>query len=407
MIIANVEDARLTARRRLPRIFFDYIDGASFSEQTARANIGDFDRWLLDQRVLVDVAARDLSTTVLGKPWPLPFMLGPVGFSGLFAPRGEVLAARAAHAVGVPYCLSNFGITSLAALRQATQGPLWFQLYVMKDRSLSEAFMQRAEQAGVEALCVTVDNPVGGVRERDNRSGFRHARRVTPRMALALMTRPAWCAGILAAGSPRIGNLADWPEYGGTVLEQASKLADQIDPAFTWADLRRIRDRWTGKLVLKGILSAADAERAADAGADAIVVSNHGGRELDGAPSTIAVLPEIVAAVGHRLDVLFDSGVRRGVHVVKALALGAKGVLLGRAYAYGLGAGGQAGVAHVMQMLATEVDVTIGHMGIASIAALRREGRGLLRHRDAPLPAIGGERDPEHHPVAGRTLRSV
>lgn len=388
MRIANVEDARLAARRRLPKIFFEYIDGAAFSEQTARANTADFDQWLVDQRVLCDVAVRDLTTTFLGETRALPFMLGPVGFSGLFAPHGEILAARAAHAAGVPYCLSNFAITSLEALRAATPGPLWFQLYVMRDRTLVEAFIRRAEAARCEALCVTVDTAVGGVRERDNRNGFRSLTRMTPGMALALLTKPAWCARILAAGMPRIGNMADRPEYGTQVLEQATRLAQQVDSAFTWADMQAIRQRWTGKLVIKGILSARDAQRAAEAGADAIVVSNHGGRQLDCSPSTISVLPEIVAAVGDRVDVLLDGGVRRGAHVVKALALGAKGILLGRAYAYGLGAGGEAGVADVIRMIATEIDVTIGHMGVTSIGQLRREGRALLRHRDAPAPAL-------------------
>lgn len=388
MRIANVDDARLVARRRLPKIFFEYLDGAAFSEQTARANIADFDHWMVDQRVLCDVAERDLTTTFLGQTRKLPLMLGPLGFSGLFAPHGEILAARAAHAAGVPYCLSNFAIASLEALRAATPGPLWFQLYVMRDRSLVEAFIKRAEAARCEALCVTVDTSVGGVRERDNRNGFRSLTRMTPAMMLALLTKPAWCARILTAGMPRIGNMSDRPEYGSQVLEQAVRLTQQIDSAFTWADMQAIRQRWTGKLVVKGILSARDAQRAADAGADAIVVSNHGGRQLDCSPSTISVLPEIVAAVGDRVEVLLDGGVRRGAHVVKALALGAKGVLLGRAYAYGLSAGGEAGVANVIKMIATEIDVTIGHMGVASIAQLQREGRALLRHRDGPTPAL-------------------
>jgi len=209
MKIANVYDAREVARRRLPKVFFEYIDGAAFGEQTAVANIEDFDQWLLEQRVLVDVSERDLSVTFLDERRPLPFMLGPVGFSGLFAPRGEILAARAAHAAGIPFCLSNFGITSLEALRKATTGPIWFQLYVMKDRAVAEGFMQRAERAGVEALCVTVDTSVGGVRERDNRNGFRSLTRITPGLALALLRRPLWCARIAAAGRTRIGNLDD------------------------------------------------------------------------------------------------------------------------------------------------------------------------------------------------------
>jgi isopentenyl diphosphate isomerase/L-lactate dehydrogenase-like FMN-dependent dehydrogenase len=388
MMIANVEDARRLARRRMPKIFFDYVDGAAFSEQTARANVEDFDEWLLNQRVMVNVAERDISTTFLGVRRPLPFMLGPVGFSGLFAPHGEILAARAAHAAGIPFCLSNFGIASLEKLRAATTGPIWFQLYVQKDRSLAEAFMQRAERAGVEALCVTVDTTIGGVRERDNRNGFRNATHVTPRIAVGLLARPLWCLRMAMAGTPRIGNLSDRPEFGNKVLEQATRLGGQMDATLSWTDLARIRERWRGKLVIKGILNAEDALRAADCGADALVVSNHGGRQLDCAPSTISVLPEIVQAVGGRLDVLLDGGVRRGAQIVKAIALGAKGVLLGRAYAYALGAAGGEGVARVIRLLATEVDVTIGHMGMTKVSELAAASRVLLRRRGAALPPL-------------------
>lgn len=381
MIIASWEDARRLAQRRLPKIFFDYIDGAAFSEQTARANIDDFDQWLLNQRVLVGVAERDLSASYLGQRRALPFMLGPVGFTGLFAPKGEILAARAAHKAGVPFCLSNFGITSLEDLRAATDGPLWFQLYVMRDRSLSELFISRAERAGVEALCVTVDTSVGGVRDRDIRSGFRGVSKITARMALQLMTRPLWCWRIGRHGMPRIGNLRDNPEYGKDVLEQASRIAGELDPAVNWEDLKRIRGRWKGRLVVKGILNAEDAERCVALGADALVVSNHGGRQLDCSPSTISVLPEVVAASGSKLDVLIDGGVRRGTHVVKALALGAKGVLLGRAYAYGLAAGGEAGVAAIINALRTEIDVSIGHMGLTKVSELHERRADVLRRR--------------------------
>ncbi len=379
MMLASWEDARREAERRLPKVFFDYIDGAAFGEKTARANMADFDRWQLHQRALVGVANRDLSVRYLGERRPLPFMLGPVGFTGLFAPRGEIQAARAAHAAGIPFCLSNFGITALEDLRAATSGPLWFQLYVMKDRALSELFMRRAEQAGCEALVLTVDTVVGGVRERDVRNGFRSLSRITPRLALALARKPAWCLRILSAGPPRINNLRDNPEYGKWVLEQASRIGGQMEAGLNWDDLRRIRDRWKGKLVVKGILHADDAAGCAEAGADAIVVSNHGGRQLDCAPSTISVLPEIVAAAGHRLDVLIDGGIRRGADIVKAMALGAKGVLLGRAYAYAVAAGGEEGVAQLIRMLTTETDVTISHMGVTRIADLHARRNEVLR----------------------------
>jgi isopentenyl diphosphate isomerase/L-lactate dehydrogenase-like FMN-dependent dehydrogenase len=381
MMIANVDDARALARRRLPKIFFDYIDGAAFSEQTAAANISDFDEWQLEQRVLHDVDKRDLSTSFLGAKRPLPFMLGPVGFSGLFAPRGEILAAKAAHEAGIAFCLSNFGLTALEDLRAATPGPLWFQLYVLRRRELSEMFMERAARAGCEAVAVTVDTSVGGVRERDNRNGFRSATRLTPRILMGLMQRPKWCAQIAMAGNLRIGNLADYPEYGRKVLEQSVLLGKEMDSRLTWDDLHWLRRTWRGKLVVKGVLNADDARRAVDIGADGIVVSNHGGRQLDCSPSTISVLPEIADAVGTQLDVLLDGGVRRGAQIVKALALGAKGVLLGRAYAYALGAGGQKAVSQVIKVLTTELDTTIGHMGLTSIDELRAEGRNLLRRR--------------------------
>lgn len=381
MVIANWEDMRLAARARLPKIFFEYIDGAAFSEQTARANIADFDQWLLEQHVLVGVAERDLSVTYLGRKRPLPMMLGPVGFSGLFSSNGEIKAARAAHRHGVPFCLSNFGITSLERLRKATGGDLWFQLYVLKDRTVSEDFLNRAAAAECEALVVTVDTAVGGIRERDIRNGFRSVKRLTLPMALQMATRPLWCLQALAAGYPKIENLNRRPDYGRYVLEQASNLSALFDQNLNWDDIGWLRDRWKGKLVIKGILNAHDAERCTRTGADAIVVSNHGGRQLDCSPSTISVLPEIVAAAGSSLDVLIDGGIRRGAQIVKAMALGAKGVLLGRAYAYALGAGGETMVDQLFAMLQAEADCTIGHMGVTSFSQLGPHAPQYLRRR--------------------------
>lgn len=381
MVIANWEDMRERARARLPKIWFEYIDGAAFSEQTARANFSDWDQWLLEQYVLVGVAERDLSVTYLGKKRPLPMMLGPVGFSGLFSSNGEIKAARAAHRRGVPFCLSNFGITSLERLRNATTGDLWFQLYVLKDRSVSEDFLKRAAAAECEALVVTVDTTVGGIRERDIRNGFRSAKRLTLPMALRMATKPMWCLDALSAGYPKIENLSHRPDYGRYVLEQASNLAALFDQNLNWDDIAWLRDRWKGKLVIKGILNARDAERCTRTGADAIVISNHGGRQLDCSPSTVSVLPEIVAVAGDKLDVLIDGGIRRGAQIVKALALGAKGVLLGRAYAYALGAGGEAMVDHTLAMLTAEVDCTIGHMGVTSMSQLGTHAPHYLRKR--------------------------
>jgi isopentenyl diphosphate isomerase/L-lactate dehydrogenase-like FMN-dependent dehydrogenase len=312
-------------------------------------------------------------------------MLGPVGFSGLFAPKGEVQAARAAFPAGIPFCASIFGISTIEELCAESDGNLWLQLYLIRDRELVESFIERAEKGGVEAICITVDSAVGGIRERDNRNGFRNLSKITPGIWAQLMRKPGWCLSVGRRGMPAIGNLSHKPEYGRHAFEQAVYLASQMNPGVTWADLAWVRERWKGKLIIKGILNCEDARAALGAGADAVIISNHGGRQLDSAPSTISVLPEIAAAVGGHVEVLIDGGIRRGSQIVKALALGADGVLLGRAYAYGLAAAGERGVAAVIQMLATEVDVTIGHMGVASIAALKAGGRELLRpHNSLP-----------------------
>ncbi len=379
--ILTVGDARRLAERRLPKIFFDYIDGGSFSETTLRANETDFDRYALEQRVLVDVTDRSLETTYLGRAHARPFALGPVGFTGLFHRRGEIAAARAAQATDIPFCLSNFAIATLEDVRVASRGTLYAQLYILRDRSLMEAMVAAAERCRVEALILTVDTAVTGVRERDERNGFRSLTGVTPGLALQFVARPRWFAGVLAGGLPQVGIVRDRSDFGRGALQQAAKLSQQIEQGLTWADLAWLRRRWRGRLVVKGILSADDARRARDVGADAVLVSNHGGRQLDGAPSTVSVLPEIVAAVGGEIDVLFDGGLRRGTQIVKALALGAHGVFLGRSYVYGLAAEGEDGVRRVLDLLSTEVSVTLALMGLRSIAELREGGRALLRER--------------------------
>lgn len=380
-MLINVEDARRAARRRLPRIFFDYVDGGSFAEETLAANRADFARWALVQRVLNDVSQRDLTTRFLGTAHPLPFMLGPVGFLGLYAGNGEIAAARAAHAAGIPLCLSTFSIASLGQLRAATSGPLAFQLYVMSDRGIGDELLEQARAAGVETLFVTVDTAITSVRERDVRNGFRSLTRITPGLALRLATRPRWCLDMLRAGLPEVGAVAHRPEFGRGALEQASNLSRRIDTRLSWSDVDDLRARWSGKLVLKGILSPEDALTARAAGVDAIVVSNHGGRQLDGASSTIAALPAIAEALGGGLEILFDGGIRRGADIVKALALGASGVLLGRAYVYGLAAAGEAGVARILAHLTEEVSLTLGLMGLTSIEQLKARGREALQAR--------------------------
>ena len=378
-MIVNVEDARLAAKRRLPRIFFDYLDGGASDEVTMRANRADFERWALRQRVLVDTSKRDLTTTFLGQINSLPFMLGPIGFLGLYAGHGEILSAQAAHKAGIPLCLSTFSIASITELRAKTLGPLHFQLYVLTDRAICDDLLDQAREAGVDTLYLTVDTAITGIRERDVRNGFRALTRIGPGLAMRLLAKPGWCLDMLHAGPPRVGSVQHRPEFGHGVLEQAGNLSRRIDTTLSWKDVEWLRSRWKGRLVLKGVLSVEDALLARDAGADAIVVSNHGGRQLDGAPSTISMLPEIVAALDGSLEVMLDGGIRRAADIVKALALGASGVLLGRAYAYGLGAAGGAGVARIISHLAEEVDVTLALMGMTSIAELKQRGPAALR----------------------------
>jgi isopentenyl diphosphate isomerase/L-lactate dehydrogenase-like FMN-dependent dehydrogenase len=379
MKLVNVEDARLLAKRRLPKIFFDYIDGGSFGEVTLAANRADFARWSLVQRVLMNSTERDLSTTFLGARHALPFMLGPVGFLGLYAGQGEVQAAQAAHGAGIPLCLSTFSIASLSEVRRKTSGPLQFQLYILKDRGFCDELLQEAEQAGVECVHLTVDTAITAVREKDVRNGFRAMTRMTPAFMARLMLRPGWCIDMLRAGTPKVGAVSHRPEFGDGVLAQAAYLSSQIEPALSWSDVEWLRKRWKGRLVLKGVLSGEDAIRARDEGLDAIVVSNHGGRQLDGAPSTISTLPDIVAAMDGRIEVLVDGGFRRGADIIKALALGASGVMLGRAYAFALAAGGRSSVEQIIASLAKEVDITLALMGLASIDELKSKGKSVLR----------------------------
>jgi len=379
MELINVDDAREAARRRLPRIFFDYIDGGSFGEATLRANRSDFERWRLVQHVLVNPERRDLTTAYLGTRHPLPFMLGPVGFLGLYAGRGEEQATRAAHAAGLPLCLSSFSIASIADLRRESAGPLMFQLYILKDRGLCEEFLAEAEKAGVDTLFLTVDTAITSVREKDVRNGFRALTKVSPALLAQFLGRPDWFYDLMRHGAPEVRAVRHKPEFGKGVLAQAAALSSRIDQTLSWRDVAWLRGRWKGRLVVKGILAAEDALRVRDEGADAVVISNHGGRQLDCASSTIGVLPEIAEALGGSLEILIDGGFRRGSDIVKALALGASGVLLGRAYAFALAAAGTAGVSRIIEALARETDITLALMGIDSVDALKATGRAALR----------------------------
>lgn len=374
----NIEDLRLAAIARIPRIFADYIEGGSNSELTRAANERDFARWRVRQHVLRDVAERDLSAPFLGAKHALPLMLGPVGFLGMFGRRGEVAAARAAGRAGVPSCVSAFAIRPIDEVaRDNPETVLYSQLYVLKDRVLTEAMIARAEAAGADALFLTVDTAVTPLRERDARNGFRNLTRPTLGQWRNIISRPSWCWAMIRDGRPEVGHARE-AGFGRGVMEQAGHLARQIDPALNWADVDWLRRRWNRKLVIKGIMEPEDARRAAEAGADGIVVSNHGGRQLDGTSSTIMALPAIGEAVGGKLDVLVDGGFRRGWHIALALALGASAISLGRPYAWGLAAGGEAGVAHAIGLLAAELDSTLALMGMRSVAELRAAGRAMV-----------------------------
>lgn len=378
MTIVNIDDLRLAARKRLPKLFFDYIDGGSFAEETYRRNRDDFSLLQLRQNVLGNYAEPDLATEYLGRRHPLPFMLGPVGFLGLYTRNGEQKAACAADAAGIPFCLSTFSIASLADLRQATDGVLHFQLYVLDDRALCEEFLSAAEEAGVEALYVTVDTAITAIRERDVRNGFRSLTRVTPRLFASLCRKPGWLFDVGRGGIPSVRAVEHRTDFGRGALEQAANLSRRIDKRLAWKDIEALRDRWKGKLIIKGILSPEDAKKAQAIGVDGIVISNHGGRQLDGAMSTIAALPDIRAAVGPDFTLMLDGGVRRGSDIVKALGMGADGVMLGRAYTYGLAAKGQAGVDRAIETLRREISITLALMGVSSIADLKERGSHLI-----------------------------
>jgi isopentenyl diphosphate isomerase/L-lactate dehydrogenase-like FMN-dependent dehydrogenase len=374
----NIDDLRDRARRRLPRMFFDYLDSGAFGEVTLRRNRADLEALALRQRVLVDVSRRDVSQTLLGRKLALPIMLAPIGFCGMMAPDGEIAAARAAKATGIHLCNSTFAITGLAATAAAAGFAPDFQLYVFKDRGFTEQMVEKAREVGSNALFLTVDTAVSGLRERDTRNGFRTSARLGMRPMTDMMLHPRWLASVVKRWPPQLGNVAGHPKFGGGLMQQASGLAREVDSSLQWSDLQWLRNLWPGKLVLKGIMTPEDARRAVDHGMDAIVVSNHGGRQLDGARSTISALPEIAAAVGSQIEILLDSGIRRGSDIVKAIALGANGVLIGRAYMYGLAAHGEAGAVAAIRLLAAEMEISMAFMGVRSIAELRAGGAALV-----------------------------
>ena len=371
-IPVSVDDYRALARHRLPRFLFDYLDGGAGAEQTLAANAAAWARLALRQRVLVDVAEVDTACSLFGEACAQPLVLAPVGLAGLMARRGEVQAVRAAHAAGVPFTLSTVGLCGLDEVAAAARAPFWFQLYWLRDRGLVQALLARAQTAGCRTLVFTVDLPVPGLRHRDPRNGLgvpgRQARRIKAAQVLA---RPGWIWRVALRGRPlRLGSLEAHAPAARDLDAFRAFIDAQFDPRVTWADLAWLRERWPGRLVLKGILDADDARAAVAAGADGIVVSNHGGRQLDGVLSTAKALPEIAQAVGSDLTVLVDSGVRSGLDVVRMLALGARGVLLGRAPAYALAADGQRGVENLLEIFAKEMRVAMTLTGVTSIAQI-------------------------------------
>jgi len=370
--ITCIEDLRARARRKVPRAFFDYAEAGSYSQQTLRANRADLERIALRQRVLVDVSQRDLTTTIIGEKVSLPLALAPIGLCGMQHGDGEILACRAAQAAGIPFTLSTMSICSIEDVAKAVEKPFWFQLYVMRDRGFIRALIERADAAKCSALVLTVDLQVLGQRHCDIRNGMT----VPPEIRLAnlidIATKPAWALSILKGKRKTFGNLAGHVRGMENVTSLAQWTASQFDPALSWKDVEWIRSLWPGKLILKGILDVDDAKTAAKTGAAALIVSNHGGRQLDGAPSSISTLPKIAEAVGGEIEVMFDGGIRTGQDVVRALALGARSCMIGRAYVYGLGAAGEAGVRRAIEVLGTELDVTMALCGVKSVREIDR-----------------------------------
>jgi L-lactate dehydrogenase (cytochrome) len=367
-----VEDLRQAARRKIPKMFFDYAEAGSYAEETLRANRVDLQRIKLRQRVLIDVSHRDLSSTIVGHPVPLPLALGPVALTGMQHGNGEILACRAAHAAGIPFCLSTMSVCSIEDVAEAVDKPFWFQLYVMKDRGFVRSLIDRAAAAKCSALVLTVDLQVLGQRHCDVRNGLTVPPALRLKNVLNIATKPAWASSILRAKRKTFGNLAGHVRGTHNVNSLAEWIAGQFDPALSWKDVEWVRSLWPGKLIIKGVLDLEDARLAAKTGANAVVVSNHGGRQLDGAPSSISALPRIVDVLGGEIEIMFDGGIRSGQDVLRALALGARSCLIGRAYIFGLAAGGQAGVAKAIEVIRNELDVSMALCGVNSIREIDR-----------------------------------
>ena len=366
--ITCIEDLRTLARRRVPKAFFDYADGGSYTESTLRANRADLEAIKLRQRVMVDVSQRSLETTILGETRSAPIILAPVGLTGMQHGDGEILAAQAAQEAGIPYTLSTMSICSIEDVAAATKKPFWFQLYVIRDRGFTRDILARAQAAKCSALVLTVDLQVLGQRHRDLKNGMTVPPEIRLDNLIDMAMKPAWALSILRGKRKTFGNLAGHVKGMDDVTSLAEWTNSQFDPALNWNDVAWIKSHWPGKLIVKGILDAEDARIVADLGADALVVSNHGGRQLDGASSSIQALPKIADAVGSQIEIMMDGGIRTGADIMRALALGARSCMIGRAYAWGLGAGGKAGVAKTIDILRKELDITMALTGVSRTA---------------------------------------
>jgi L-lactate dehydrogenase (cytochrome) len=371
-VITNIEDLRLLAQRRVPRMFYDYADSGSWTESTYRANESDFSKIKLRQRVAVNMEGRSTAATMVGVPVTMPVAIAPTGLTGMQHADGEILGAQAAEKFGIPFTLSTMSICSIEDIAANTKAPFWFQLYVMRDRDFIERLIDRAKAARCGALVLTLDLQILGQRHKDLKNGLSAPPRLTLPNIANMMTKPRWCLGMLGTRRHHFGNIVGHVKGVGDMGSLAEWTAGQFDPALNWADVEWVKKRWGGRLILKGIQDVEDAKLAVASGADALIVSNHGGRQLDGAQSSIEALPAIVAEVGAKIEVHMDGGIRSGQDVLKAVALGARGTYIGRSFLYGLGAMGEAGVTKALEIIHKELDLTMAFCGHTRIGTVDR-----------------------------------
>ena len=371
--ITCIEDLRKVAKRKVPKMFYDYADTGSWTESTYHANSNDFQEIKLRQRVLTDMTGRTLETTMAGQTVKMPVALAPTGLTGMQHADGEILAARAAEKFGVPFTLSTMSICSIEDVAENTSAPFWFQLYVMRDREFMRDLIRRAQEAKCSALVVTADLQVLGQRHKDIKNGLSTPPKPTLRNWMNLATKPEWCLAMLNTQRRTFRNIVGHTKGVADMTSLSSWTSEQFDPRLSWKDIEEIKNLWGGKLIIKGILDAEDAEMAVKSGADAIIVSNHGGRQLDGAPSTIHALPNIISAVGNNIEVWLDSGIRSGQDVLKAIAMGAKGTLISHAFLYGLGAYGEDGVTRALEIIYNEMDISMAFTGHTDIKTVNKD----------------------------------